>query len=331
MTTQQLASRTPASLRLTPVLNTRRMDLDPESWSKLPLELITLIILATDDPGTLRCWRLATKDNRRLNFAVLRSQWRDTTIDEWDLVPAPGKDTKEAGYKARKLRKGACPQKECALLDGVINERALSERVLEYIERLSLSFLFWYTRDYRFRELEDSDYLLPSGETLEISLARLSPKLGRLRHVALEGRVVQAMVDMITSIPATSQIKSLRINRCKVFGWFMYLNFPKKGPATIELLDLQSLRQMTMLQHLEVRDLKIREAKGLASAVSHLAMLQSLAVQAAYESGSSSCVPFIEFLINARAIGDPGELGTSAFPPTLRSLELLDQQGPLVS
>ena len=312
------------------------MELDSKTWSTLPSELVALVILATSDLETLAAWRTATAHNRMLAGAVLRSQWRDVIIDEHDLVPAPGKDAKRAARKARELAEEGYHVRAGSRLNSAFDLQVQGQAVLHAVERLSLSFLFWRTRDRRLRDSEELEYRLPSADTLEYSLERLRPGLKRVRDIVLAGRVVQAMLEMVFHLPSPGGVRSLIIERSPAFGWFYYRPYTRKGPARQEILSMQAVGSMTGLRHLEVLSLCPIEAEGLAKAITCLENLESLVIQDprldpwlardGHVTRKSPLLSFMSALVNIDRLGFGGDLArsrASCFPQKLRSLTMV--------
>ena len=304
-------------------------ELDPEIWPQLPPELVTRIIHATDDPETLECWRLATLHNASMGRDVLRSKWKDTTIGEFDLVPEPGVDAKDACIKYWKLRKHKRPTKDRSKLGGIHNKHAPRNKALAHIKHLTLGFLFWHTRHENFYNQPNNVLYVPTGESLEYSLAHLKPHLRRVQRMTVDGRISQAMLDMITSMPSSQKTTSLTLRRCNVYGWFYYLDMKKKGPATVEDLDLEMLRQLPQLRHLEVTYLKVAEVDSLAKALPKLGSLQSLELGTESSHGPSPIVALLVRLVEDREAETAGKDGTveaTALWPTMKYVSFINRE-----
>ena len=74
-------------------------------WSKLPLELLTNIIFQTTDTKTLHSWCKATQENHRLHQVAMTTRWRTVTIDDRDLLPAPGDDEEMFNETQERLKR----------------------------------------------------------------------------------------------------------------------------------------------------------------------------------------------------------------------------------
>lgn len=63
--------------------------MDPTLWSRLPRDILPVIIENTADPKTLKIWREATKLSIHLSNVAIRTSYSTFTVFEIDLLRAP--------------------------------------------------------------------------------------------------------------------------------------------------------------------------------------------------------------------------------------------------
>ena len=269
--------------------------MDPQIWSKMPFDLLCIVIDNTLHAGSLLCWAITCK---RIHETAIRKLWRAIEIDEREIYQFESDVLCRRGSKT-KLR---IPTKlDVALLQSSGRSSRVSKAVttpdlltkpenpviwVDLLETLTLDFQF---DDARCDGAPiDSRLLIFALELLVKSSSN------RLKVVIHDGCLYQEILDRIAVLP---NLKRLHIRRTKpTYGCVSYEDdehaedneededseeedWPEVRTDTT--LDFTSCAQLSSLRTLEIGQIVAAEGKSVALAVSKLLSLEYLSLTAA--------------------------------------------------
>jgi len=282
-------------------------------WSELSLELLAMIITQTTDTETLESWCEATQESRHLHETAMTARWRTVTIDDRDLLPAPGDDEDTFNLTQDRLQRHKLGQhwkpagEMVNTLLGIMNESGRCPA--NYVQDLVLDFRllrYWEDdiHDY-WEEIEgdseesegDSEEnegdseddrevptlsahnLMPTVESLKHTLTKLESQFHNLRHLSCYGDTRQVILDFVASQDA-AKIRSLELRSLGAYGGFQ-IKFEDEQPSRrwplrpwpLRLDVLSTLHQLT---NLDIHFLSSHETTGLLAALPELIELRCL-------------------------------------------------------
>ena len=315
--------------------------MDPSIWSRLPFELLLLVIASSSDAGSLASWCEATAENGRAHQIALKQRWRSVKIDEWGLIPKPGDDYHDFQQKERIMRRHKVGLSWKAVGEETLElTRPLGNGLLpaSYVEDILFDFRMLRFGGGDFAEL-DRYKLIPSAESLDHTLSILKPTLVNVRRIEAFGSVPEALLSLVVDVTPL-RIQSLRIRTRRGLGDFRYQGSPS-GPSAKLSLSLDTLSKLSQLQDLDIHELSRDEAPRLATAIPKLTQLLRLVIADKENEhsepnkviGPCPMECFIDNLLATKHLQDcdsglnndrPGNL-----PSTLTSLTLIDNNtGP---
>ena len=230
-------------------------------WTRLPLELISIIISYADDSPTLRSWHAAALHNRSIYNAVILHQWAHVTVAAPDLLPSP---LEKLGRPERRAQTNVIQ---------VATTRA-------HHSILPAHHIRTLTIDLNNVRLKHSDRLagpLATGETLEHSLDRLFPHLHSLRRIDVLGDAPQELIDSVVGLIPGNNITSLRI-RLERDDPGRFSTPGRREKCQQVILQLDKLGRLKGLRELEIWGLKQEEAPRLAQALTQTTALRRLVI-----------------------------------------------------
>lgn len=299
-------------------------------WSRLPLEVLVLVVTSTSDPETLISWCDATFEGSTIHQVALRQRWKSVKIDERDIIPAPGDDYRLFQQKERKLRKLNLSWKPAGK-EVLELTKPLGNGVLPATYVQDIVFDFRMSRFFR-RDLStriDKWTVMPSGESFEHTLSILKPTIVNVRRIQAFGLVPEGLLDLFLG---STVVQSLSIRTREGAGVFYYERLTAEGPSTILSLRLEALARLEQLQDLDIHGLLRDEAPRLATAIPKLTKLQRLVVADKQDEHSERYVGVVEpcpmeiFIgkLLAREDLDLTCDRNEILPSTLKSLTLID-------
>ena len=166
-------------------------------WSKLPMELLTEIVTQTTDMETLDSWCEASQGSQILHEIAMAARWRTVTIDDQDLLPAPGQDKTRFNWIRKNMWKQGVelcwtPAYKLVnmLLDPIKNKPGRCPA--NYVQDLVFDFrLLIYLEE----DVQDSNFyvqdLMPTVEALKHTLEKLKGHFPNLRSLRCYGDAPQ--------------------------------------------------------------------------------------------------------------------------------------------
>ena len=325
-------------------------------WSGVPLELLTMIIDLTTDKETLDSWCEATQESHHLHEAAMTARWRNVTIDDRDLLPAPG-DDEELFNRIRerlqrfKLGQDWKPAGEMinTLLSTTNNESGCCPA--NYVQHLVFDFRllrYWVDDiqeywEYMSGDSEDEEEiptlnahnLVPTENSLRHTLPMLKGHFHNLRYVSCYGDTPQAILDFATSQDA-AKIGSFEMRSLGAFSR-LQTDFAERPPFSSYLrrwpLRLEELSTLHQLKALDIHRLSKYETAGLLAALHRLIELQCLTLaceaqeHADHYGGCALKSLFNQVFQNYDTVGINSNPVTECLPwlpPSLKSLSLID-------
>jgi len=309
--------------------------MDPRIWSRLPHDVLGIVIEHTKDATTLDYWCLATRNEWRLHTIALRTKWQDTVFDDEDLVPQRGDDGEAMSTMTRRaVRKGICRKQDSGLIRAAVRRNAQGIVPATFIVSISFNFLFHFLVQV-FQKEQADDYdetcrtrdiaerLIPSGESLDHSLAVLGPHLVNVRSVRTFGTVPQSILDLIVNVPS-KKVYTVVIRKGYAIRSFWYT----RPSGRREQLDLTKLSSLETLQNLEIWKIRHDEAAGLAQTMPKLKMLGRLVLGTGCGVGTGDPMTILLCTLFPKETHmkdqDTKGDGSMAFPSTLKHLSLID-------
>ncbi len=239
--------------------------MDPALWSRLPQEILAIIIEKTADPNTLETWRKATKHSARLNHLAIETTYRTFTLCETDLLRAPETYTVWPDDEARDHSRSVAEQPRQRLISNL--KRQSYQNLAPHIRRLHLQFYF---------ASSDRQKNLVRSEDVRRTLDTILLKARALQEIDHHGVLYQEELDGIF------QVRSLKVLRVRQSWNELPCSCSERMlPRSRRLwsLDWNRLFQLHALKTLSISQLHIFEAMGLAKAVKKLVKLESLRVE----------------------------------------------------
>ena len=284
-------------------------------WSGLPLELLTKIVTQTTDMKTLDSWCEATQGSYHLHEKAMTERWRTVTIDDRDLLPAPGDDEdlfnktqetlqryklgqhwKPAGEIVNTLlstvnnRSGRCPA-------NYVQSLVFDFRLLRYWEDDMQDYSEPIEEEYEEDDEDDEDEeeeilslsahdLMPTLESLKHTLTKLKGHFHNLCHVSCYGDTPQAILDFVASQNAI-KIRGLEIRSLGAYGR-LQIDFQDEPPyERYQLrrwpLRMEGLPILHQLRNLDIHRLSKHETAGLLAALPKIIELRCLTLACEHE------------------------------------------------
>ena len=340
---------------------------DPVSspiWAELPFDVLTLIIAQTTDANTLDSWCNATKESHLLHEIAMTARWRSVTIDDRDLLPAPGDDTerfheiedrlwrhnlgqdwKPVGQMVKALLRtigdepGHCPA-------NYVRDLVLDFRLLKYWEEDVRGYWEYIDPDWEEHleeEPEPPSYtvedLMPTLESLKYTFSQLEGHFRNLRSVSSHGDTHQVVLDFVARQDAV-KICSLELRSLGAYGQFQvpYEDLPlRRRPLRAWLFQFEGLSTLRQLRSLEIHHFSNKEIDGLLALLPRLVELQCLILACeagehnyGRSSGPGGCAikGMFDQIFENRAVSSsnssPIAERSGSLPPNLKSLSLID-------
>ncbi len=245
--------------------------MDPALWSRLPQEILSIIIEKTADPNTLGTWREATKHSARLNHLAIEMTYRTFTLCEKDLLRAPETTRHHVWYtvwpddEARDHSRSVADLPRQQLISNL--KRQSYQNLAPHVRHLHLQFYF---------ASSDRQKNLVRSEDVRSTLDTILLKARALQEINHHGVLYQEELDGIF------QVRSLKVLRVRQSWNELPCSCSERmSPRSKRLwsLDWNRLFQLHALKTLSISQLHIFEAMGLAKAVKKLVNLESLRVE----------------------------------------------------
>lgn len=317
-----------ASLQLTSVQPSAHTTMDPALWSRLPLEILSIIIENTADSKTLKSWRGATKDSTRLHRVATRTSYSTFTICEKDLLRAPKVIRRHSRYNSfgDDEASDCTPSRAKRPMRQLILElaRCSYQKFALHVRRLHLQFYF---------ASSDRQMHLVRSEDIIHTLDMILPKATALHEIDHHGVLYQEMLNGIL------EVRSLKVLRVRQ-SWndtpcsCSEGKFPR--PRGLRTLDWSRLFHLHALKNLLVSQLYSDEAVGLAKAVKKMGKLETLRVEIsdrdiraanALSHDNDDDYLSLTAFINALYRCDEGDASKAlGFPSSLKALALVNSR-----
>lgn len=318
----------------------------PELYLRLPIYIVGLIIDYTSDPETIEHWCVATEPHPILHHYALQNRWSNVALHQDDLVAPPqyreGATTLPSG-----LVKSLCEAIKWG--PATSSRRQTHPNPAAYIQHLKLPFCFRTgPASLQWRLMEESGeysesilgpaglehwHLSPKFEDIEYSLALVLQRATHLKSVCADGTLNQKLVTQIVEA-APKSLSGLKLWRtpCANSWVFRDRRLPSNddddddddGKRDEDLIMWHSLGQLRFLRTLEIKWLRIDEARSLAEVVERLTNLENLLVVAApSHSATSSLNLFLDYVFPSQ---QPhfATLSHCRLPSSLKSFGLSD-------
>lgn len=272
-------------------------------WSTLSTDVLIIIITWTTDTKTLDSWCDATQKSHYLHKTAMTVRWRTVTIDDRDLLPAPGDDEDMFNETQKRLQRhklgqhwkpagemvttllsttnetGCCPA-------NYVQDLVFDLRLLRYWEDDIQGFweeMSGYSEDDPEDDTEppilEAQDLVPTVESLKHTLTKLEGHFHSLRSLSCYGDTPQVILDFVASHDA-AKICSLEMRSLGAYSRLQtkledeppYRRYPlRRWPLRLE--ELSTLHQ---LRNLDIHHLSNHETTGLLAALPKLIKLRCL-------------------------------------------------------
>jgi len=325
-------------------------------WSKLSLELLTIIITQTTDTKTLDSWCKATQKSHHLHEIAMTARWRTVTIDDRDLLPAPGDDENMFNRSQKRLQRHKLgqhwkpPGKMVNTLLSTINESGRCPA--NYVQDLVFDFRlmrYWEDDIQEYWEDIEGDWeddmevpslsahdLMPTVESLKHTLTKLEGQFHDLRYLSCYGDTPQVILDFVASQDA-AKIRGLEMRSLGAYGR-LQIDFEdeppfQRYPLRRWPLRLEELSTLHQLRNLDIHHLSNHETTGLLAALPKLIELHCLTLACEAEEhgdhygGCALKSLFDQIFQNRDTVSINSNLVAECsgwFPPDLKSLSLID-------
>lgn len=299
--------------------------MDPTLWSRLPQEILGMIIENTADSETQRSWREATTHWPLLYRVTIQTTYSTFTICEKDLLKAPkvirygdwytsfGNDEASDGTP-----RGAERPKRQLIHD----LRTFSyQNIAPSVRRLVLQFYFASSN-----RLDN----LVRSEDVRHTLDTILPEAKFLQEIDHHGVLYQEELD---GILAVRSLKLLRVRQ----SWNETPCSCSEGesprPIGLLALDWSRLPHLHALKTLSISQLHTYEAVGLARAVKRLRKLESLRLETAkidildadiFSDDGDDNEPLMTFIGELYRREEKYSSEDVGFPSSLKVLALVD-------
>lgn len=232
----------------------------------LPNELLTAIFSYVNDFQTLENLCEVSETHPHLYEIVLAQRWKTVTIDDRDLVPAPGVDEGSSQTIQHKLAKRSIGQSWQPVGEGV---RELV-KPLNRINRYPANYVLDLILDFRMRRYWSKEVFrrilhpwddMPSEISLQHSLDILKPHLSNLRSVVCYGDLPQSILNFVADL--NKKIQKLELQRLGGAGVFrgdeksMLDGYPMPRCP----LRLETLVVLNHLEHFDIHRLRGNEVR----------------------------------------------------------------------
>ena len=325
------------------------------SLLSLPAELlITIVELACDDTQTAVNLCIATKGVPRLHEIALAKRWQKITIDDRDLVPAPGDDSDYTYRVDQKMNESGLVQKLkprgwnvrllTKQLDG--NGRCLANHIRDLSFDLGMRRYFVEAASTGNTSSINSDIwkLMPTLASLEHTLNLLQPHLIDVRTVECNGVVPQVMLNVLVRLKNSCKIRDLSVYKLYSPGRLVGMKYLERecrrgrdgsGQRWCywrDPIDYTCLQPLHGLTSLAIHKLKHEEVPSLVTLLpqlSHLAYLTIADEEHDYCGDPPTCAmrTLIKNLCHRKSRETSSLSPTNSnriFPASLISLELSD-------
>jgi len=331
-------------------------------WSTLTLDLIAMVIVQTVDAHSLDSWCEATIGNHHLHVTAMRARWRHTTIDDRDLIPAPGADEHEFNETQRTLRRNklALHWKPSGYMVNLLlsTVQGTNHCPAHYVQDLIFDFRmlryleddirdFWEEpsptselgfEDYEIQGIGPRD-LMPTVKSLDYTLTKLKGQFHSLRNLRCYGDTPQVLLDFVTSQDAV-KIQSLEMASLGGYGRLQIpwreLPSTRQHPLGRWPLHLERLSVLQTLESLEIWHLSNKETRSLLTVMPKLVNLRCLTLACEAEEHDvdyGGCaframfeqIPQITQNVGPASAGGAGVPGSAEWlPVSLKKLSLID-------
>ena len=251
--------------------------------TRLPNEIIWSIIdQLADDVEALSNLCEAARDIPGLLLPALKKRWQKVTIDDRDLVPAPGDiDFNDNENLLRRYGLGKTWQPPGHGIYALLEEVGPNNlRAANYVQHLTfnMQMLRYFSSEVANTEIRSRD-LSPSLASFEYSFALIEPHLLALRSLAWDGEPLQRIWSLFTQSKHFSKIRSLSLQRLLSPGTLRSQEYSSTGSFTWQRrpINLESLQCLGGLRKLGVHRFAAKEIPSLLSCLpllSHLVTLE---------------------------------------------------------
>ncbi|MCJ1399062.1 hypothetical protein MMC11_002264 [Xylographa trunciseda] len=288
----------------------------------------------------------------------MTARWRTVTVDDRDLLPAPGDDEEMFNEIQERLNRHKLGQdwkpagKIVNILLSTIDNKS-GRCPANYVQNLVFDFrLLRYSKDdiQDYCEPIEGDYeedeeilslsphdLLPTVESLKHTFTKkLEGHFHNLRHLSCHGDTPQSMLDFVACQDA-AKIRSLEIRTLGAFGR-LRIDFQdeppfQRYPLRRWPLRLEELSKLLQLRTLDIHHLSNHETARLLAALPKLIELRCLILACEAEEqrdhyGGCALKSLFDQIFQHRdtvSINNDSVAGSLGwFPPNLKSLSLID-------
>ena len=195
----------PDPLQLASIPSSTHTLMDPALWSRLPLEILSIIIENTADSKTLKSWRGAKKDSTCFHRIATRISYSTFTICEKDLLRAPKVIKRRSRYnsfrddEASDYTPSRAKRPIRQLILGLA--RYSYQKFAPHVRRLHLQFYFASSG----RQMH-----LVRSEDVRHTLDMILPKATALQEIDHHGVLYQEMLNVILGVQS---LKVLRVRQ----------------------------------------------------------------------------------------------------------------------
>lgn len=280
-------------------------------WSDLPFDLLLLVIAQTTDTETQDSWCEVTRGSHLLHKTALSTRWKTVTIDDRDLLPAPGDDEEffqeiKERLQVHSLGQNWKPagQMVNTLLSAIDSEPGRCPA--NYVQHLVLDFRllrYWEDDVQDYWEYVDPDWeddadseeepptynawdLMPTLKSLQFTLGKLEGHFHNLHSLSCHGDTHQAILDFVAKSDAV-KIRGLELRSLGAYGGFQIPykdeQFLRRWPLQRWLFRFEGLSVLHQLRSLDIHRLSNAETNDLLAVLPNLVQLHCLTL--ACESG----------------------------------------------
>lgn len=319
---------------IVPSLNPRpsvMADMQSILWSRLPMELVSLIITQTTCQRTQEAWCLATNNCRQLNQVAMKMRWSSVTIDDRDLVPATGDDRmryEEIEEKLEELKIGRDWKPTGQIIQALLTPIDDSGRcAANYVRQMTFDFrMLRYWTD-EILDLEDPHGLLPSLEAAEYTLYNLEEHIRNLTHITCHGDTPQELFNFICKYAATARELLLVRRGIGSYGalYIHWEDVPDRNlyPSRRLPLEMSSLSTLHQLVVLDIHQLSYWEVQAIMTSLPELTNLQTLILACDEDEHSTENGCAFELLFSTKPEKQE-ETSVTWLPQGLKHLSMTD-------
>lgn len=263
----------------------RVQDMHLNLWSRLPVELVFLIITQTTCQSTQDAWCLATNKSRQLHEIAMETRWHSITIDDRDLLPAPGDDQirfDEIEERLEELNISRDWKPAGQRLEALLTTNNSGRCSANYVRQIVFDFrmLRYWTDEMLSLEEPDAHEMMPSLEAAEYTLGQLKEHVRNLTHIICYGDTPQQLFDFVSEYATGVRVLLLRGLGSHGALHIYWRDLPdlKIYPSRRLPLKMGSLSILLQLVHLDIHRLSNHEVQAMMISLPKLINLQTLVI-----------------------------------------------------